>query len=212
MCEGGTCRLPWLSEGFQATPGNLMPIPKRVLGLPWGPADAPIIVDVYTDPLCPDCTQSHQTIHAIKERYPTAIRFNFFMLALPFHTWAYRLTQAILTVKSFDAEKARELFFKILNEDQDKFTNSALSGLTEPAVIELFVNYASQHTGIPVPDLTERFNDKATDRAARLEFKNAANNGVTGTPTIFINGSLTVIDNATKVEDWVSVIDSLLAP
>jgi protein-disulfide isomerase len=188
-----------------------MPIPKRVLGLPWGPADAPIVVDVYTDPLCPDCTEAHHTIHAIRERYPAAVRFNFFLLALPYHTWAYRLTQAILAVKSFDTEKARELFFKILNEDQAKFTNSALSGLTEPQVIDLFVRYASEYTEIPADALADRFKDRAVDRAARLEFKNAGNNGVTGTPTIFINGSITVIDNATTVDDWVGVIDALLA-
>jgi protein-disulfide isomerase len=188
-----------------------MPIPKRVLGLPWGPPDAPIVVDVYTDPLCPDCTEAHRAIHAVKERYPTAVRFNFFLLALPYHTWAYRLTQAILTVKSFDPTKARVLFFKILNEDQGKFTNSALSGLTEPQVIDLIVRYASDNSGIPVDAVAERFKDRATERAARLEFKNAGNNGVTGTPTVFINGSITVIDNATTVDDWVSVIDSLLA-
>jgi predicted DsbA family dithiol-disulfide isomerase len=189
-----------------------MPIPKRLLGLPWGPADAPIVVDVYTDPLCPDCTESHRVIHAVKERFPSSVRFNFFFLALPYHTWAYRLIQTILTVKSFDAEKAMNLFVKIVNEDQERFMNHSLSGFTEPQVIDLFLRYASEQSGIEMRMLSERFKTNSIDRAARLEFKNAGNNGVTGTPTIFVNGSLTVIDNSTTIDEWVEVIESLLSP
>jgi protein-disulfide isomerase len=212
-CSSGTCRvttLPPAKVGFSPTPGNLMPIPKRRLGLIWGPPDAQICIATYLDPICPDCTDEWKTINAVLARYPTQVRFALYLLPLPYHTWAFRLGQGLIAVRSIDPEKAKGLLGRVLVDDQDKFSNSELINKTEAEVIEFIIDYAAGSTGIDRGLIAERFRSNEVLTDTRLEFKLAGKNGVSGTPTVFVNGALTCIDNSTTLEDWTRLIDSLL--
>jgi hypothetical protein len=75
--------VPAVKAAFNPTPGNLMPIPKRRLGLTWGSPGAQVCVATYLDLICPDCTEECRALNALVAGYPTQVRFALYLLPLP---------------------------------------------------------------------------------------------------------------------------------
>ena len=99
-----------------------MPVPRRRQGLVYGDKQAPIQVSFFADPCCPDCNKMWKLFKEVLKKVPQ-MNVSIFMLALPFHTWAYTISQVVLAVKELSEDKARDLLAKILEGDQEKFEN-----------------------------------------------------------------------------------------
>jgi hypothetical protein len=99
---------------------------------------------------------------------------------------------------------------RILVDDQSKFSNGALINKTEAQVIELIIDYAAADTGLDRALIGERFRSSEVLPDARLVFKLAGKNRVSGTPTVLVNEALTCIDNTTSLDDSARLIDPLL--
>lgn len=55
-----------------------------------GTKEAPVLVEVFMDLLCPHSKQAWPTLKAVAEGYgPNAVRFVFHLFPLPYHTFAF---------------------------------------------------------------------------------------------------------------------------
>lgn len=185
-----------------------MPPLKRPPGLLYGDAAAPIKMALFVDPLCPDCLTEWNTLEEAMKARPE-FNITVHMLALPYHTWAYVISQVVLAVKAIDAEKAKHLLVRIL-VDQAKFWNEPMSDKTQNEVTREVIEYAAEQTQLAVEEITERFNSREVIVATRMEFKYCAQMGISATPTVFINGVRTAITEDVKAEQVIEVIQSLL--
>ena len=185
-----------------------MPVPRRRQGLTYGAKDAPIQVSFFADPCCPDCNKMWYLFKDVIKRVPE-VNVTIYMLALPFHTWAYTISQVVLAVKELSEDKAKDLLAKILEGDQQNFQNDSLGELCQPKVVEHLQEYAAKVTGLEQADIAYKFDSGAVKLAARQEFKYCAQQGVCGTPTIFVNGARTAINEVATVDELATYFKSL---
>lgn len=83
------------------TAGSLgqIPIPKRPLGFVYngGEADAPVHLDVYMGPLCPDSQMAFPTITQLATSYgPKTFQLNIHLFPLPYHRNAFLVAMVSL--------------------------------------------------------------------------------------------------------------------
>ena len=193
---------------FSPSAAGMMPVPRRRQGLVYGDKQAPIQVSFFADPCCPDCNKMWKLFKEVLKKVPQ-MNVSIFMLALPFHTWAYTISQVVLAVKELSEDKARDLLAKILEGDQEKFENEPLGELCQPKVTETIIEYAAKVTGLEKADIEYKYDSGAVKLAARQEFKYCAQQGVCGTPTIFVNGARTAINEVATVDELAQYFKSL---
>ena len=185
-------------------------VPKRYPGIKWGRSDAVISIEVYVDPLCPDCLAIWPNLMTVLDKYPTQVNLTLQPFNLPYHTWAYYMVRAIYALNAYDENLCKEFIKALYTGEQNQFSNSALINLGENSIPAKMLNYIGNKYGIPESDLQEKFDDDTVRSQAATGFTFAAAHGVDGTPTVFINGVMTDIDPDTPISTWVSIIDGLL--
>lgn len=185
-------------------------VPKRYPGITWGHKDAVIHVEVYVDPLCPDCLAIWPNLKSVLEKYPTQVNITLQPFNLPYHTWSYYVVRACYALYAYDETLGKEFFNALYTGEQNQFSNSALINVGENSIPAKILNYIGNKYGISYEDLLEKFNDQDVRSRASTGFTFAAAHGVDGTPTVFINGVMTDIDPDTSLSTWVSIIDGLL--
>ena len=193
---------------FFATVLSLVPLPSKYSGVYFNKTNGVILFEIYVDPLCPDCLDIWPTIHKLMMIYPTQLQFVAHLLPLPYHTYSLEMSQLILAIDTIDNLKAQKIFdYLYLKGDQDKFENDKLYNTTKADVIELMLNYASSTFDIDYDTLKEQYNNCAS--LARSAFSFAGAKGVSGTPTIYLNGVETELDPDSPFSDFTQEIDSL---
>jgi thiol-disulfide isomerase/thioredoxin len=184
-------------------------IPKRYPGFLYGPEDAPIAVEIFCDPLCSDCRATWPTLQKVLSQYPTQVSARVHLLNLPYHTWSYYAVNAIYALNSTDiAKRVIDAFYT--RNDQAKFSNDALAQVPESQIPGVYADYVSANFGFDRATFLANFNDAAIKAAAGSTFGWAAGHAVDGTPTITFNGALTDLGPESTVNDWTTIIDSLL--
>ncbi|KAK8886640.1 hypothetical protein M9Y10_042106 [Tritrichomonas musculus] len=185
-------------------------VPKRYPGVTWGRKDAVIHIEVYVDPLCPDCLAIWPTLKTVLDKYPTQVNLTLHPFNLPYHTWAYYMVRAIYALVSYDETLGKQFIDALYTGEQNQFSNSALENIGESSIPAKILNYIANKYGISEKDLETHFNDETVRSQAATGFTFAAAHAVDGTPTVFINGVMTDIDPDTSISSWVSIIDDLL--
>jgi predicted DsbA family dithiol-disulfide isomerase len=188
----------------------LMPIPKRFPGLAFGPAKAIIRLELFSDPLCPVCAEEWSTIQTVLNHYPTQLNLDVHFLPLPYHTWSYVLTRAIIAVNVTSTTLAQQFLTKLYSGDQDQFSNEALGDVGQTAVIAKVADYVSQNFGISTTVFNTNFNAANTDNLGRIEFKYSGSRGVNGTPVVYLNGVESDLGVDAPLSQWYSEIDALI--
>ena len=157
-----------------------------------GPEDAPITVIEFSDYNCPYCQKFHEeTFQALLDAYPGQIRF------------VYR-DFPITSQESFRAAQASECADEqgAFWEFHDAlFTGSAGLGM------QAYQQYAEE-LGMDVEELTTCIEEERFASEVEADARYAAEIGVTGTPTFFINGIPLV--GAQPLSRFTQVIDNEL--
>eukprot|EP01136_Pigoraptor_vietnamica_P039046 Opistho-1_new@109173 len=190
-----------------------VPIPSRPDGVPYLNAEttAPLQIDVFVDPMCPDCKAAYPTIQQVAAHYgPKVVRFNFHLFPLPYHRNAFYASQGAKTA----AQQDGDLFFKWLEAvfaAQDSLGNAATANMTADAVIDMFGD-VGQSIGISKATIVAGINNANVDSAVRTSWKYACTRGVAGTPWFFFNGVNVAVSPQWTVDDWQNVINSIITP
>jgi len=179
-------KLEGLSKGQQqilakapaAAPRAPQEDPNKVYTIPAGnsyakgPANASVVIVEFSDFQCPFCAQAATLIDQVTNAYPNDVRFIYKNYPLPFHK------EAMPAAKAAVAAGKQGKFFEM----HDKlFQNQRSLGAD-------FYAKAAQEIGLDVEKFKKDMEDPSTQSLISEEMKQAQQNDVRGTPTIFING------------------------
>jgi predicted DsbA family dithiol-disulfide isomerase len=196
---------------FLCSATSLIPVPKRLSGIHFGADPALIDIEVFCDSVCPDCAATWPVVEAVLNQYPTQVGVQLHFIALPSHTWAYALARGVFAVNSLSASTARQLVHGLYTKgEQAQFTASALKNTPESRVITSILNYIGSTYGLDPAKVQQAYNSTETVQNTRIDFKYAFLRHIPGTPTIYVNGAQTELNEESKLSDWVALINSLL--
>ena len=161
-----------------------------------GPKDAPVTFMVYSEPQCPYCSQFDPLIESFTALYPNDVRFVFRLRPFPesFHDKSILVSQAMVAAGlqgKFDA-------FRIwIFERQSKNPNNpAVASLADtefwaalpPADLDKWLKDRVSELGIDPDQLAKDMVSDAVVKKVQDAKAKADEIGVTGTPTLFVNG------------------------
>lgn len=142
----------------------------------FGPANAEVLIEVYTDFQCPYCAQSAPHIARLYERYQDKARFVFRMMTPPNHPAARpAAVGAYCAFTSGEAEFWR--YHDAVFADQDRLQGGKFS-----------VQKFAQQAGMNPTDFSNCLEDPDVLMAVDAGSQAAFEQGVSATPTVVING------------------------
>jgi len=145
-----------------------------------GPANAPVTLTVFSDFQCPYCSGLARTLREDvmpKERGNVRLVFRYFPLEM--HSWAKAAAEAEVCAN----EQSTDLFWKLhdfLFENQREFTPEN--------VTQRLMEQAARFQKIDKRRFSNCIADKKTAARVARDVAFGTENGVRGTPTIFVNG------------------------
>ncbi|WP_373500388.1 thioredoxin domain-containing protein [Desulfococcus sp.] len=144
-------------------------------GLPSkGPADAPFEVVVFSDFECPSCAELSSVLDQVMTEYPERIKVVFMNFPLRSHRFSRAASAAAL------AAGRQNRFWEFHDALFDNYNRLSLQKINEIAR-ELKLDEARLTREMSHPEVMTALNRDASE-AARL--------GVSGTPTVFVNGRI----------------------
>jgi protein-disulfide isomerase len=143
-----------------------------------GPANAAIVIQLFSDFQCPFCQRVTPTIEALEKAYPGKIRVVWRNLPLPFHQQARPAARAAMEAY---AQGGNAKFWKM--HDLLFAAQGTPGGLERPAL----EGYASQ-LGLDMTRFRQALDDGRHDAVIVADESQAATAKIQGTPSILING------------------------
>jgi protein-disulfide isomerase len=138
-----------------------------------GPANAPVTVVMFSDFQCPSCSAAHPVLKNVLAEYPGKIRFVVRDYPLPtLHKNAFR---AALAANAANAQGKFFEYTEILYAHQDALDDASLA------------KYAAE-IGLNVKQFRLDLNLEKTSAEVKKDMADGNTYGITGTPTIFVNG------------------------
>jgi cyclophilin family peptidyl-prolyl cis-trans isomerase/protein-disulfide isomerase len=161
-----------------------------------GPDDAALTFIVYSEPQCPYCAQLDPVLDEFQQLYPDDVRVVFRLRPFPvtFHNKSLLASQAMVAAGMQDKfDEFRKFIFERQYQDTNDPEQAALaesefwSGL-EPTDFDAWLKEQVPALGIDADQLlTDMYSDEVVAKVQA--FSDEANNlGITGTPTLLING------------------------
>lgn len=143
-----------------------------ITGAPFkGPADAPVTITLFTDFECPYCRQIVPLLDEVLERNPKNVKLSFKNLPLKFHKLAEPSAKAALAAN-----------------EQGKFWPFHDRLFAEPKLAEETIKKTAIDLKLDIPRFEKDMESPKIQSKLQKDLLDAQNAGVTGTPTIFING------------------------
>lgn len=165
-----------------------------------GKAEAPVTIEEFGDLQCPPCAALNPELHTIEKEYGERVRIIFRHFPLTqMHPYALEAAQA--------AEAAGEQgkFWEM----QDWMYLQQQNWATAPNARQLFLQQA-QSMGLNVEKFRQDMNSAEIKQRIIQDYNRGMSLGVTGTPTLFINGRMVTSEQMTR-EGIRAVINSSLA-
>jgi predicted DsbA family dithiol-disulfide isomerase len=146
----------------------------NIAGSPFrGPENAPVTIVLFTDFECPYCRKIEPLLEQVLTQNKTTVKLVFKNMPLQFHQFADPAARAALAA----GEQGK--FWEFHDE---LFTRENLTDKTmEEIAVKLNLNIEKWHTDLESPVVRQKIN---------VDLQDAQKAGVTGTPTLFINGRL----------------------
>ena len=165
--------VPFGADPYAATRQVL----SRAAGPSKGPADAPLTIVEFSDLQCPHCKAAQPTIDKLLADNPNA-RFIFESYPLPMHDWAYKGAGYSLCVHQQNADAFWKFVAAVYDAQDGITTANADAKLTELA------------TAAGVNGQTAAACSSSPQTKSKIDQSLALGKeaGVTGTPTLFLNG------------------------
>jgi protein-disulfide isomerase len=138
----------------------------------WGPVDARVTVEVWSDFECPFCARGADTVKALREKYGEQVRIVFRHYPLPIHKNA-RLA-AIASMAAHEQGKFW-VFHDALFAHQDALDRVSLEAL-------------AGRQGLDVERFRRALDSSTWSNYVDMELAEGQRRKVGGTPTFFING------------------------
>ena len=136
-----------------------------------GPADAPVTIALFTDFECPYCRKIEPLIAQIQEKNSKNVKIVFKNMPLQFHKFADPAARAAL---------AAEMQGKFWEFHDELFALEKLNNkIIENIAVKLELDVEKWKKDKESPAVRKKIN---------VDIQDAQKAGVTGTPTIFING------------------------
>lgn len=157
-----------------------------------GAADAPVTIVEFSDFECPYCKKAATTITELEKAYPGKVRFAYRHFPMPAHTNAMNAAEASLCAAE---QKKFWEFHDMLFANTDKLGQSDLKG------------YAKK-LGLDMGKFDQCQTSNRNVARVQKDTRDGVRQGVTGTPTFFINGHRLV--GAQPLESYKKVIDAEL--
>lgn len=136
-----------------------------------GPAEAPITLTLFTDFECPYCSKMGPIIDDVLKRNPKTVKVVLKNMPLKFHKMARPAAYAALAAH----EQGKFWEYHDLLFNQKKLTDATF----EKLATELKLDLEKFKTDIKSPEILAK---------VEKDLQDAKEAGVTGTPTVFING------------------------
>lgn len=163
-----------------------------------GPEDASVVVRLFEDFQCPACRTAEAGLNYAIDNYSDRVRFiwNDFPL-MSIHQNARAAANAARCAEEQDAFWD---YKKLLFSGQDSWANTN-------ALDDTFAAYAAQ-LELDVGQFRECVDERRYDAKVMADVTEGRNNGVSGTPTVFIND---VQRNSLSPQEWDSMLEAALA-
>lgn len=157
-----------------------VPIPSRPDGYGvGGPADAHVVVEMFLDPLCPDCKASWPTVLQVIQAYGTRIHFRIHTFPLPYHTNSFVASQGLHVIANATNRNLDTIYryATLVFQNQEKWYNAATQTMTMPQVVDSLGSFV-QASGLLTKDkfLTGMNSDDLNDET-RISWKYACSRG-----------------------------------
>lgn len=151
----------------------LDPVEIPISGAPSkGPANAKITLVEFSDFQCPYCIRAVQHINALLKKYPNDVRFVYKQFPLDSHS------QAALASKASLAAHAQGKFWELHDR---MYANSR-------AINRANIMLWAKAIGLNMTSFTAALDSAAVKASVDRDLEDGSRAGVSGTPTIFING------------------------
>jgi len=163
-----------------------------VFGPTKGPADAKMLIVEFADLECPACKEAAPLMAKLREDFPQA-RFVFQSFPLPQHPWAVRASSYLDCIARENQDRAFafiEAVFTHQKETEDAVRKTDASGkatVDDAAVAERLRQHAAMAGAEPVKTEACAATPATAERIVRSQ-ELGKSVGVTGTPTLFLNG------------------------
>jgi protein-disulfide isomerase len=158
----------------------------------FGPANAKVQVVEFSDFQCPYCSQAAGVVHQIRQKYGDKVRFTFRQFPLPMHPNAREAAEAALAAGT--QGKFWE-FHDLLFKNQQQLDSAGLA------------QHAKQ-AGLNVAAFKKSLDDHQFAAGVDADVKLGEQVQVSGTPTMFING--TRVADPTNFDAIAQVIEAAL--
>jgi protein-disulfide isomerase len=166
-----------------------------------GRADAPVLVEEYGDFQCPPCGFLHPILKRLEGEYEKELRVAF--RHYPLTTMHKHAAEAARAAEAAAVQGKFWQMHDLLFEKQNEWKDA-------PAARPIFLNYA-RTLGLDVEKFTQDMNSApVADRVQKDEAQGSAR-GVSGTPTVFINGREIPFEVIMKYESFRAAIERELA-
>lgn len=166
-----------------------------------GRNDAPVLIEEYGDFQCPPCGYLHPILKRLEGEYATQLRVAFHHFPL---TEMHK--NAAEAARAAEAAALQGKFWQMhdmLFEKQSQWKDAA------PAR-PIFLSYA-RTLGLDVQKFTQDIDSASVSTRVLNDEQGGAARGVTGTPTVFLNGREVPFEIATNYDKLRAVIESELA-
>jgi len=179
------------ADGKHAVTGDIIPfgsnpfeedrakLEKGVNGPAKGPKNAPVTIVEFSDMQCPHCKEAAPNIEKLVEEEPNA-RFIFQNFPLPAHNWAERAAEYVDCV----GRASNEAVWKFIQKTFDRQNN-----ITQSNADEQLKTIASD-SGVNADEIAACADKAETRNRVQTSLALGKAVGVTGTPTLFINGRM----------------------
>lgn len=137
-----------------------------------GDKNAPVTIVEFSDFQCPYCAQLLPTLKEVLKAFPKKVKLIYKQYPLPFHAQAKNAAKASLAA----GEQGK--FWEMHDIIFENFTKLSP---------EKFVEFAGQ-IGLDVAKFTADYNSDKYEKQIQEEIALGNSVGVTGTPTLFVNG------------------------
>ena len=160
-------------------------------GVPFkGPADAPVTMTLFTDFECPYCRQIIPLLDEVLAKNPKTVKLSFKNLPLKFHKLAEPSAKAALAAN-----------------EQGKFWPFHDKLFAEQKLTEETIKKTAATLKLDIPRFEKDMESPLVQSKLQKDILDAQNAGVTGTPTIFINGRT---PRQRNIEGFQAIIDDEL--
>jgi protein-disulfide isomerase len=143
-----------------------------------GPANAPVVVDLFMDFQCPFCSRIQPTLDELDKAFPGKLRFVYHSRPLPFHPRARAAAEAVLEAFRQGGNPAFWKMYDRLFEVQSVYGSFDLPELER---------YAREQ-GLDVNRFRQALNENEHEAAIAADEAIADKADITGTPASVING------------------------